>query len=51
MNELIQSVLAMEMDQQTLERRVMSHTNLLRKAYNDTCVCQVEWLQCAKQIL
>ena len=29
----------------------MSRTDLLKKAYNNTCVCQGEWLQCAKQIL
>ena len=29
----------------------MSRTDLLKKVYNDTCVCQGEWLQCAKQIL
>ena len=51
MNELIQSVWSMERAQQMLDRRSMSHTDLLKKAYNNTCVCQGEWLQCAKQIL
>ena len=50
-NELIQSVWSMERAQQTLDRRSMSRTDLLKQAYNNTCVCQGEWLQCAKQIL
>ena len=51
MNELIQSVCSMERAQQTLDRRSISRTGLLKTAYNNTCVCQGEWLQCAKQIL
>jgi len=50
-NELIQSVWAMEKAQQTLDRRSMSRIEILKKAYNDKCVCEGEWLQCAKQIL
>ena len=50
-NELIQSVWAMETAQQTLERRSMSRIDVLKKAYNDKCVCQGEWLECAKEIL
>ena len=29
----------------------MSRIDLLKKAYNDKCVCKGEWLKCAKQIL
>eukprot|EP00794_Sanderia_malayensis_P002410 gene2410-biopygen1298 len=39
-SELVQSVWAMETAQQTLERRSMSRIDLLKKAYNDKCVCQ-----------
>ena len=41
----------METAQQTLERRSMSRIDVLKKAYNDKCVCQGEWLECAKEIL
>ena len=50
-NELMQSVWSLKRAQQTLDRRSMSRTDLLKKAYNNTCVCQGEWLQCAKQSL
>ena len=50
-NELMQSVWSIEGAQETLDRRSMSRTDLLKKAYNDKCVCQSEWLECAKQIL
>ena len=50
-SELIQSVWSMEVAQQTLERRSMSRIDLLKRAYNDKCVCQGEWLECAKEIL
>ena len=50
-NELIQSVWGMEKAQQTLDRRSMSRIEILKKAYNDMCVREGEWLQCAKQIL
>eukprot|EP00794_Sanderia_malayensis_P008313 gene8313-biopygen6729 len=39
-SELVQSVWAMETAQQTLERRSISRIDLLKKAYNDKCVCQ-----------
>ena len=29
----------------------MSRIDVLKKAYNDKCVCQGEWLECAKEIL
>ena len=41
----------MGMVQQTVDRRSLFHTDLCKKAYNDTYVCQGEWLQCAAQIL
>ena len=50
-NELIQSVWAMETAQQTLDRRLMSRIDILKKGYNDNCICGGEWLECATQIL
>ena len=43
MAEFIRSVWSIELVQQTLDRRSMSCIDLLKKAYNNTCVCQGEY--------